>query len=200
MSAEGDSTHPHKPLQAQRRHFHPPATNTPSRARHPLRQIRPPERLERPATGSSKRRWRVFFRLSPHRRVVPVREGVFVRGGRFCTPPQATTDTTPTGPPSRDIFTLRSGLWNRRLGRFGTAEGARERGRSGSERRVREWGEGEAAVWRRSDEARRSGRRRGEASGGDIRAKDAAGLLDTVRNQDGENFSNFTQSWRTFVE
>ena len=34
------------------------------------------------------------------------REGVFVRGGRFCTPPPAAPDTTPTVPPSRDISTL----------------------------------------------------------------------------------------------
>lgn len=31
LSGEGDSVHPHKPLQARRRQFHPPATITPSR-------------------------------------------------------------------------------------------------------------------------------------------------------------------------
>ena len=39
---------------------------------------------------------------SPRRRVFRYREGDFVRGGRFCTPSQATTGTTLTFPPSRD--------------------------------------------------------------------------------------------------
>lgn len=56
------------------------------------RRIHPPERVETPATRSLKHR----------RRVILYREGDFVRGGRFCTPPQATTGTTPTFPPSRD--------------------------------------------------------------------------------------------------
>ena len=97
LSGEGDSAHPHKPLQAQRRHFHPPKTITPSKDIPALqRQTRPPKRLETPATDSPKRRWRVFLS----------REGDFVRGGRFCTPPQATPGTTQTFPPSRDIYAL----------------------------------------------------------------------------------------------
>ena len=42
----------------------------------------------------------------PRWRVILYREGVFVRGGRFCTLPQATPGKTPTVPPSRDISTL----------------------------------------------------------------------------------------------
>lgn len=56
------------------------------------RRIHPPERVETPATRSLKHR----------RRVIWYREGDFVRGGRFCTPSQATPGTTPTVPPSRD--------------------------------------------------------------------------------------------------
>lgn len=33
---EGDSAHPHQPLQAQRRQFHPPATFPPSRDEYTL--------------------------------------------------------------------------------------------------------------------------------------------------------------------
>ena len=96
-SLEGNSAHPHNQFQAQRRHFHPPETVTPSRDSYALqRQLRPPERLERPATSSPKRR----------RRVLRYREGDFVRGGRFCTPSSAVPGTTRTVPPSLDIFTL----------------------------------------------------------------------------------------------
>ena len=56
------------------------------------RQIRPPKRLETPDADSPKRHWRAFR----------YREGVFVRGGRFCTPSPAAPGTTPTFPPSRD--------------------------------------------------------------------------------------------------
>ena len=91
LSAEGDSAHPHEPLQAQREQFHPPATFPP-----PQRRIHPPERVETPATRSLKHR----------RRVIWYREGVFVRGGRFCALSQAVPGTTQTVPPSRDISTL----------------------------------------------------------------------------------------------
>lgn len=74
----------------------PPGTTPtvpPSRNNSTLqRRIHPQERVETPATRSLKHR----------RRLIWYREGVFVRGGRFCTPPQATTGTTPTFPPSRD--------------------------------------------------------------------------------------------------
>ena len=49
-----------------------------------------------------KRPWRVFLSPSPRRRVFRFREGVFVRGGRFCTPSPAVPGTTPTFRPSRD--------------------------------------------------------------------------------------------------
>ena len=49
-------------------------------------------------------------------------------------PPAANT-------PSRDVFTLQRGFWNRRFRRPGTAEGARARGWSG--KRVKEGGEGD---------------------------------------------------------
>ena len=60
------------------------------------RRIHPPERVETPATRSLKHR----------RRVIWYREGVFVRGGRFCALSQAVPGTTQTVPPSRDISTL----------------------------------------------------------------------------------------------
>ena len=53
-----------------------------------------------------KRPWRVFLSPSPRRRVFRFREGVFVRGGRFCTPLPAVPGATPTVPPSRNISTL----------------------------------------------------------------------------------------------
>lgn len=36
LSGEGDSVHPHQPLQARRRQFHPPATFPPSKDKHAL--------------------------------------------------------------------------------------------------------------------------------------------------------------------
>lgn len=65
-------------------------------------QFCPPKWPETPATGSSKRRWRGFVT----RRVFLYREGDFVYGGRSRTFPQATTATTPTFPPSRNISAL----------------------------------------------------------------------------------------------
>ena len=91
---EGDSAHSHKPLQAQRRLFHPPETVPPSQDTSALpRQFRPPESHKKtiPALPS------------------PIQEGDFVYRGRFCAPPHVALGTTRTVPPSRDSFTLQSG-------------------------------------------------------------------------------------------
>ena len=233
-------------------------------------------------------------RLSPRRRVFRYREGDFVRGGRFCTPLQATTGTTPTIPPSRNISTLqrrlRSPEWLERPATGSPKQRRRvichpERGRvlsppfsapegipvpggrfcpgrailhaltsssrhnadtstlpqhfhppatfspSGADsgtagfkdpvqQKARGRGGGAGRERRKGARAMKGGTRamRGGARVGGERERDedeggrrgsgvaanqpraAERLRDTVRYPDGENFPNFTQFWRNFVE